>query len=193
MATTFYNKTDGLTYASDTNAQVTKGLLSQARCDLAGANSTTIGYFSGGDLAGTPNIVATTDGLTFSSDTTTQITKGSLTQAINMLSGNNSSTIGYYSGGQNSGGTFMATTNGLTFSSDTTTQITKGSLITGTGYIPGAANSSTIGYFSGGYTNTSYVTTTNGLTFSNDTSTQVTKGALTTATGFFAGCQDVII
>ena len=82
--------TDGLTFSTDTTAQVTKGALSQARSNLAGANSTTLAYFSGGT---TGAFVTTTDGLTFSTDTTAQVTKGALSQAREHLTGANSGGI----------------------------------------------------------------------------------------------------
>ena len=88
-----------------------------------GISPPSLAYFSGGY---TSTGVTTTDGLTFSTDTTTQVTKGVLTQARYTLAGANSSTLAYFSGGFSDDN--ATTTDGLTFSTDTTTQITKGVL-----------------------------------------------------------------
>ena len=82
-----------------------------------------LGYFSGGNSGA---YATTTDGLAFATDTTTQVTKGALSQARQSLAGANSSTLAYFSGGY--ANAYVTTTDGLTFSTDTTTQVTKGAL-----------------------------------------------------------------
>jgi len=191
--------TDGLDFATDTVAQVTKGALSGTRCAMAGVNSISTGYFAGGSTATSISPISITDGITFASDTTAQVTKGSLSANRATHGSANSPTIGYFSGGVSSGSTPLGTTNGLTFATDTTTMVTKGVLLVARKTCAGA-NSSTLGYFSGGDTSTgtSRTTTTDGLTFATDTTAMVSKGVLTAATvelaagnsvtvGYFAG------
>jgi hypothetical protein len=191
--------TDGLDFATDTVAQVTKGALSGTRCAMAGVNSVSTGYFAGGSTATSISPISITDGISFSSDTTAQVTKGSLSANRATHGSANSPTIGYFSGGVSSGSTPLGTTDGLTFATDTTTMVTKGVLLVARKTCAGA-NSSTLGYFSGGDTaaGTSRTTTTDGLTFATDTTAMVSKGVLTVATvelaagnsatvGYFAG------
>jgi hypothetical protein len=171
--------TNGLLFATDTTTQVTKGVLSQARVYVAGANSPTVLYSAGGQTV--PNsgatVVTTTDGLTFSTDTTTQVTRGALTVAREGAGGFNSSTRGYFAGGATNGG-LTTITDGLTFATDTVAQVTKGALTASTTDGNSSANSKTIGY-----TSISGSTVVNGLTFASDTTAQVTKGALSTSRG----------
>lgn len=191
--------TDGLDFATDTVAQVTKGALSGTRCAMAGVNSISTGYFAGGSTATSITAINITDGISFASDTTAQVTKGTLSANRATHGSANSPTIGYFSGGVTSGSTPVNTTDGLTFATDTTTMVTKGALLI-TRKTCAGANSSTLGYFSGGDTaaGTSRTTTTDGLTFATDTTAMVSKGVLTVATvliaagnsatvGYFAG------
>lgn len=193
--------TDGLDFATDTVAQVTKGALSGTRNAMAGVNSVSTGYFAGGGTATSYTSTATnvTDGISFASDTTSQVTKGTLSSNRAAHGSANSPTIGYFSGGITSGSTPVNTTDGLTFATDTTTMVTKGALLI-TRKTSAGANSSTLGYFSGGDTSTgtSRTTSTDGLTFATDTTAMVSKGVLTAATvelaagnsatvGYFAG------
>jgi len=193
--------TDGLDFATDTVAQVTKGALSGTRNAMAGVNSVSTGYFAGGGTATSYTSTATnvTDGISFASDTTSQVTKGTLSSNRAAHGSANSPTIGYFSGGITSGSTPQNTTDGLTFATDTTTMVTKGALLI-TRKTCAGANSSTLGYFSGGDTaaGTTRTATTDGLTFATDTTAMVSKGVLTVATvelaagnsatvGYFAG------
>ena len=193
--TVFVTTAEGLSFATDTTTQTTRGALTTARGKIGAANSSTVGYFCGGSTgAANATQVVTTDGLTFSTDTTAQVTKGALLTAKAGMGGVNSSTIGYFSGGNTGNVVAVTTTEGLTFASDTTTQVTKGVLSTAKIVLGGAVNSSTIGYFSGGGTTTNdgssgQVTDTQALTFSTDTTTMVTKGVLSTATGTPAGAN----
>ena len=75
-------KCDGLDFASDTTTMVTKGALNSVRRKHGAFNSSTIGYSSGGSIDATDTAsTTTTNGLTFSTDTTAQVTKGALSQA----------------------------------------------------------------------------------------------------------------
>lgn len=192
-ATPFGTTSNGLTFSTDTTAQVTKGALNVAMSLTQGANSSTIGYWAGGTTGTYGGELSTTedDALTFSTDTTTMVTKGALVLARHYAVAYNSSTLAYYSGGRTSGGAASTTTcNSLTFSTDTTGMVTKGAL-TGAFDSQGAVNSSDLGYGAGGQTNNdgTYISTNNGLTFSTDTTAQVTKGVLSQARGFLAGFQ----
>lgn len=180
---------EGLTFSTDTTTQTTRGALTTKMAFLSAVNSSTIGYFSSGttDLAST-GVVTTDNGLTFATDTNAQVTKGVLSTARTQAAATNSSTIGYFSGGVNSGGTKLTTTLSLTFSTDTTTMVTKGALGTATSNL-GAANSGAIGYYSGGVTGAAIVAVTNGLVYSTDTTTLVTKGAMSTGKEYSAGVQ----
>lgn len=191
----FSTVTDGLDFSTDTTGMVTKGALSSARCDPAGANSATVGYFAGGHMSGTSETTVT-DGLSFATDTTAQVTKGALETARGAAGSANSSTLGYFAGGKTGAGTSDVTTaEGLTFSTDTTTQVTKGALVTKQSYLAGT-NSTTVGYFAGGSTGNGAATATttdSGLTFATDTNAMVTKGVLATAKLFIAAVNSTTI
>lgn len=187
----------GLDFNTDTTAQVTKGVLSSKRDELAGANSATNAYFTGGASNFTTGggILATTESILFSSDTTAMVTKSALLTATWQLSGSNSSTLAYFSGGITAASSgVVAITYGLTFASDTSTIVTKGALATGKSNM-GSGNSTTIAYFAGGETSFKSlpVVGTQGLTFASDTVTMVTKGALATAKKQTAGTNSTTI
>lgn len=176
------NKTDGLTFATDTTAMVSKGVLTAARYSMGAAASLTIGYWTGGTTPSTTTDNTTTHGLTFATDTTAMVTKGSLLTARDGTHGAQSSTVAYFLGGETNPSTNVAVTSseGLAFATDTTTMVTKGSLSSAKGLGAGY-ESGTTGYQAGGYTGSAATAQTDGLTFATDTTTMVTKGALVTA------------
>ena len=145
-----------------------------------------VGYVGGGTTSGDSDVF---NGLTFSIDTTAQVTRGSLSVARANLGGFNSSVVGYSSGGATSGNA-VTTTDGLTFSTDTTTQTTRG-VLSQAKALPSTCNSMTTGYISGGsssnQTQGTYISSTNGLTFTTDTTAQTTRGVLTVERGFVFG------
>lgn len=186
--------TDGLTFATDTTAMVTKGALTTVRISGGGAESSTVGYYAGGTTTHNQAAgVATNNGLTFSTDTTAQVTKGALTAGRNRIRATSSSTLGYWAGGSTgSDNTHVTTCDGLDYSTDTTAMVTKGAL-TVAKFEHSGAQSSTIGYYAGGGTNTTgggETTGNNGLTFSTDTTAMVTKGVLVTARMKLAGYEN---
>ena len=179
--------TEGLLFSSDTTAQVTKGSLSQARTTMQSCNSVTTAYTMGGstDSSGLPaGAQSTTDGLTFSTDTTTQTTRGVLVTAKLASGSFNSLITGYASGGVDTSSVLLAETCGLTFVTDTTAQVTKGALTGNFARLSGF-NSSLFGYSHAGSTSSFLVpvesAVVNSLTFSSDTTAQVTKGSLSQA------------
>ena len=179
--------TDGLAFATDTTAAVTKGALATASVAGASAQSATVGYYAGGQSGtASTSILSTTEGLTYATDTTTQVTKGAMSTARTETGGGtNSGTLGYFSGGLTGNFVNVVTTDSLTFATDTTTMVTKGAILTAT-YRLGTCNSSTVAYFAGGNTGAN-VTICYGLAFASDTSSMVTKGAMTAACSDRAG------
>jgi|WetSurMetagenome_2_1015567.scaffolds.fasta_scaffold31469_1 hypothetical protein len=127
---TVFDICDKLLFASDTVAMTAAGVLTAIRSLLAGANSTTFGYFSGGSSTGaTGSNSIVTSRLTFSSDLTTMVAKGNLTLARMSLAGANSTLKAYYSGGLTGISTASVVTDALTFATDSTNMVTRGSLI----------------------------------------------------------------
>lgn len=180
-----------LSFASDTTTQVTKGVMSPATHTGGFASSTVVGYSAGGHTTTASSRVNNTQGLTFSTDTTTMTTRGALTSALASTCGTRSATVAYFAGGSTGADVVQSINNGLTFSTDTTAMVTKGALGAAR-TVQAGSNSTTVGYNAGGQdVTTANSAITYGLTFSTDTTTQVTKGALTAATGFPAGASSL--
>jgi hypothetical protein len=70
--------TSALNFASDSTAMVAKGNLTIATLLLAGANSTLVAYFAGGETSLSAGEVSTNNALTFATDSVAMVTKGAL-------------------------------------------------------------------------------------------------------------------
>ena len=187
---TILTTADKLTYSNDTTSAQTTADLSQARYNLAGiSEGTTKGYFAGGyDYI---NVVtfATTDKLTYSTDTTAAQTTANLSQARYGLAGcDGNGTKGYFAGGLNSGSFIVATADKLTYSNDTTTAQTSANLTQAKYWLAGVSEGLTKGYFAGGYDYINVVTADK-LTYSNDTTAAQTSANLSQAREGLAGCS----
>lgn len=176
------SSTEAITFASDTVAMATRGALTAARGQLnGGGNSETMAYFTGGESADAVACSAVSHGLTFASDTTAMLTRGSLNTAKGGSGTANSSIKAYFTAGftgSNPGAGFVATTEALVFATESSSMVTAGAGTFARGQLAGA-NSLTKGYFAGGETGGGGMnTTTDGLDFVTDTTAMVTKGAL---------------
>lgn len=139
--------------AFSNNSQSTiSAVLSVARYNTTGVNSSTRGYAMTGQTSASQTTVTTAiDGIQF--DTEAAIDPGAaVSPARSYSTGVNSSTVGYVGGGRNSAGSKMSDIDGFTFTSETTYGVTATlTLMDGmSGF-----NSSSTGYFAGGQTNSS--------------------------------------
>lgn len=181
--------TSAIDFGNDVAAQVAKGNLNTAVANCAGVCSAIAGYVGGGfDTFGSPTTSPTNlvQKLLFASDTVAMTLVAALTLARSQISGFNSSSRGYFSGGLNGPvglpTSYQTLTDSIDFTNDGAALVVKGSLTVGRWRAAGA-NSQTVGYVSGGGSENSVnpaLSSTDGLTFANDTSAMVAKGVLTT-------------
>jgi hypothetical protein len=128
---TVYSSCDALTFATDAVAMLAAGALTSPRMTQGTANSTTFGYFSGGSQAAYGGASSVTNALSFASDATPMVAKGSLSIARVGLAGANSVTKGYFAGGANTWSSttiWYATCDALTFASDAVAMMAVGAL-----------------------------------------------------------------
>jgi hypothetical protein len=159
-ATSPTNRTDKLTFSTDTTVSATTANLSVARRHASGVSEgETKGYLAGGDStsSNTTGIVTTADKVTFSSDTTAAQTSANLSSARYYAAGlTEGSTKGYFIGGVTDENTIpiiiVKTADKITFSSDTTAAQTSADLPEKYGSHAACAwAGSTKGYYFGGY------------------------------------------
>jgi len=124
--------TDKVTYSNDTTVAATTANLSGVKGFHGGVSEgTTKGYFGGGDSNAAGAAVATTDKVTFSSDTTAAVTTANLAVIRCYFASNSEgSTKGYWSGGYTAA-TWAATaqTDKTTFSTDVTAACTTANVV----------------------------------------------------------------
>jgi len=167
---------DGVGYASTriekfnfvTEARTTiSATMPDTRGAMAGfGNATTAGYFAGG--INYPSVYNTTQKLTYSGETRSEIGSTFTTARFNNKGfGNTAGTNGYMAGGQDLS-SFYTTARKLAFSSDTWSDISAvlSSNRSGAGT---ASNPSVAGYFAGGYNGSTSIATIDKLTFSGET------------------------
>jgi hypothetical protein len=147
------------------------------------------GYFAGGN---TNSYVATTDKLTYVTDTTAAQASANLITAKGGLAGvSEGSTKGYFAGGRIvAGGVIVSTAEKLTYSTDTSISQTTANLSQSRWILTGISHYLTKGYFAGGTTAlgaANGVSTADKLTYSTDTSISQTTANLSQARGSLAG------
>lgn len=178
-----------------TSSTIAGAALSTARSTLgAAANPGSAGYYAGGQTGATAGTnVATTDKLTYSSETTAVTTTANLSQARKSVTGlSERSTKAYFAGGDTGAGVVrVATTDKLTFSGDSTAAVAGANLSSARGVVAGVTNGSTDGYWFGGNNSAgSAVTTCDKTVFSSDTTSALTTGNLTSAQAACGGTSD---
>lgn len=185
------NYCEKLVFASDSALLTLAGSLTNTKTCLAGANSSTAGYFAGGTF---PNPSSTAcDKLTFATDTSAMTAAGVLVTSRFGAAGANSLTKGYFAGGSVNqiGPTGVTTCYGLDFATDSAPMTVKGSLGTGV-YMNAGANSTLKAYFAGGSTgvlNSSSVNNCYALVFATDTNPMVSAANLINPRRFLGACQ----
>ena len=162
---------DKITFSNDTTAAQTTANLSQARWAVGGiSENLTKGYFAGGTTTtGATVMVATTDKIVFSNDTTAAQTTADLSQARRGAAGcSGEGTKGYFAGGDT--GLSVVTTDKVIYSTDITTAQTTANLSSIRYAAGGISEGSIEGYFAGGDAGAGSPTvSTNKITYSNDT------------------------
>jgi len=176
-----------LTYSTEATIAQASANLSQARGYLASVSEgSTKGYFAGGYTGISAIVVATTDKLVYSSDTTAAQTTANLSTATAQHAGcSGEGTKGYFAGGNN-GGSPVATAYKLIYSTDTTTTQTTANISISRDRLAGISQGLTKGYFAGG-SGPSYSSTTDKLTYSTDTTAAQTSANLSQARTYLTG------
>jgi hypothetical protein len=137
--------------------------LAQARASLSGVNSSTKGYFAGGETSSSN--LTQIDGIQFSDEAAID-PAAALAQARGALSGVNSSTRGYFAGGFAPGAGAVNQIDGIQFSDETAID-PAAALVQGRAR-KSVVNSSTRGYFLGGETDEPTLSQLDGIQFSNE-------------------------
>lgn len=197
---TALNNIGSILFATDTVSSVA-AVLSVARWDAAGVNSTTAGYTAGGRPTNTDRIVLI-DGLTFATETTT-LPSAALSVARSGLAGTNSTTRGYFAGGSPAGAinTPVTEIDGVQFSSDTAINPT--STLSIGRYNVAGMNSFAKGFYAGGSDATTYSSVIDILVFSTEAATAAAAsltparlgaaGVNSSVRGYFGGGYGTVI
>ena len=148
--------------------------------------TTKAGYFAGGISP----ILATTDKLKYSTDTTVAQTSANLSQGRYSLAGVSEGSIkGYFAGGVT--GLIAAIADKITYSNSTTVAQTSANLIQDTTRLCGCSGEGTKGYFAGGINSIAInVATANKLTYSTDTTAAQTSADLSQARSYLTGVSE---
>lgn len=125
------------------------------------------GYAMGGGLANSTT-TATTDKLTYSTDTTGAQSSANLTSARYIAAAVSAAQDGYAMGGCPATGTTTSICNRVTYNSDTTATVSSGALSLARSY-PTGQSASTKGYVIGGSATSGWVATSDKITFSTET------------------------
>lgn len=169
---------DKLTFASDTSAATTSADLSSTRSGSSGMNGdTTKGYWAGGSTGGVFNAVVTGEKLTFSSDATSAVSSANLSLArLNMQSGSNGSSKGFWFCGQSSSGG-INNVDKITVSTDTTTATTSAAV--GQAYAAASGSDGNKLFALGGDGRPGGAASTNGskISFATDASSTLVAGS----------------
>ena len=110
--------TDKITYSSDVTSAQTSANVSQARYGLTGVSDGSTKGFCAGGINASATTVATTDKITFSSDTTVAVTTANLALARQYIGGLSSGNVrGYFTGGQST--QFVTNTDRIIYATET--------------------------------------------------------------------------
>jgi len=165
-------RVDRIIFASDTATAVARGSMSTHKYLEAATGNTTDGWYGAG-FGGVPHSTRSfVERVIFSSDMSTAVTKGPLSEARYALAAHGNTTDGWYGGGHGT----ISTVDRIIFASDTATAVVKGPLISGRGYLAAGGNT-TDAWFGGGPFGGPGVTVDR-VIFSSDTATAVAKGPL---------------
>jgi hypothetical protein len=171
---------DKMVYSIETTTAQTTANLVQPRFSLASVYScATAGYLSGGSNPyGAGTWLATTERITYSTDTNSSQTASNLTQAKYGLAGvSDILTAGYYSGGFSRAN--WKTTDKLSFSTETAASVTTAELSVGRRFLAGCdgASNGAKGYFAGGFAAT-YTNVADALNYATDISSATASANL---------------
>lgn len=184
------NITESLDYSSDLAAMTAKGSLIASRQYCASCQSSVKGYTAGGSTSvGGYHALNSCEALTFATDGAAMVTVGSMGASRDFLAAFNSSSRGYFCGGENGSTPYQMQIYALTFASDGSAMVNKGALVNPARGGMAGANSTTYGYIAGGNESLAVVTTCQAMNFASDTSALLAKGTLTLARIALAGLQ----
>jgi hypothetical protein len=185
--TTYFNGIERVNFSNDLTIASPRGLLSQARSQLAATGNSNYGWFGGGSIspAASPPAVATVDRIDFSNDSVTASRRGSLSLARSQLAATGNSNYGWFGGGFAPSFQSYTRVDRIDFSNDSTAASVRGPLnpSLGRGGLAATGNSN-YGWFGGGDTpGPTYFSIVDRIDFSNDSATALVRGSITPATG----------
>ena len=162
---------DRIDFSNDSATASPRGPLSSltGRHSLAATGNSNYGWFGGGIIPGTPNIVySTVDRIDFSNDSPSASVRGPLFQANNSLTATGNSNYGWFGND---------TLNRIDFSNDTVKASQRGPLSSARYYLAATGNSN-YGWFGGG---SGPISTVDRIDFSNDSVSASPRGPLSLA------------
>jgi hypothetical protein len=180
--TTYFNGIERVNFSNDLTIASPRGLLSQARSELAATANSNYGWFGGGSIspAASPPAVATVDRIDFSNDSTTASPRGPLSLARSNLAATGNSNFGWFGGGFAPSFQSYTRVDRIDFSNDSTAASVRGPLnpSLGRGGLAATGNSN-YGWFGGGNTpGPTYFSIVDRIDFSNDSATASPRGPL---------------
>ena len=188
---------DFITYSLDITVAQTTTALTAARAGAAGLSLPNMkGYVCGGSTGGGTTFYATTEKITFSTDTLVAQTTANLSQSRGSSGGiSECSTKGYVAGGFTvNTGAVVTTADKITFSTDTTAAQTTANLSTARSDMGCPSQGSSKGYFLGGFTNASSTvgtTTSDKITFATDTTAAQASANISVARGLASSLDNI--
>jgi hypothetical protein len=172
LAPSLSSTLDRISFPSDTSqASFRTSMVTTAR-------STATGNDNYGWFAGSGNNSSTTERITFSDDTITPSTRGTLTLGRRSLAATGNDNFGWFGGGSVLP-VIHSTIDRIDFAADTATASVRGPLSLARNILAATGNSN-FGWFGGGYS-PSYYSTIDRIDFSDDTVTASVRGPLSLA------------
>jgi hypothetical protein len=177
-----------ITFATDTDTASTRGPLSVSTKTLgAVSDTTTYGWFFGGQSNSPQDMYSTVSRITYATDTNTASARGTLERSAYYLAGTGTTTSGWICGGRNNvvvpAANYSAVSR-ITYATDTATASARGSLTTTAAGAAATGDGTTYGWVTVGDGGSSII---NRITYANDTATASVRGPMTGSTYGGAG------
>ena len=172
-----------ITFATDTATASVRGPIAQPRKYHSATGNFNYGYHGGGEYSGaTPSGYSTSvDRITYTTDTATATTRGSLDATRYQSAATSSDSYGYFGAGYSTTGSKQNSVCRIDYSNDTATASTRGPLPLAI-YKPAASSdTTTYGWFGGGSVFPAAprpISSVSRITYANDTATATARGPL---------------
>jgi len=183
-----------ITFAIDTVMASFRGNLNSAAYIKGATGTTTDGWFVGGSIDSSADMLSSVERITYATDTATPSLRGRMASYVCGTGSAGNTTNGWFYGGMltTGSGTAGSSVQGITYATDTAIGTVRQTLSAALRYSIGTGTT-TYGWFTGGITITpTYLSTVNRITYATDTTAPSVRGNLTTATSAGASLTNII-